>query len=370
MTMKHEKEILPVSLTRKFDYDVKLLYKYHNPSKQLNDLAKEKEAQLGINLDTDLDDVRGMIITFCEFIKAPIKDKGEITHLSEIEELVIFDYPELSEEEKLKLTTLFCIIYSYCRNEYGMYFIRNSPLFSESGQSDKSEEEKLKEFHKSLYTFLKLKDKDVHDYDTQHLNEAYDCLNSIYNIMLIQDIDYKDVEVKIKTKHLPKENSQVLIKSTPLIKGMIEQHLNNLFNIVRSNHNGYIDSHYYCERDINNLDIEVIKNHLDNLRNLKEIRHGQTSRRVEFKNFLVTIIHKYITDEELTLGGRSHSESDYNYKIIAYDFMSRLCLIDSDLLLSHKDIRERTKYIDWLRTKTKNIVETTTLLSQRGMKYK
>ncbi|MGJ1410427.1 hypothetical protein ACR78Z_12185 [Sphingobacterium thalpophilum] len=360
--MKHEKEILPVSLTRKFDYNVKLLYKYHNLSKQLNDLAKEKEAQLGINVTTDSDEVRGMIITFCEFIKAPIKNEGEITHLSEVDELVIFDYPELSDDEKLKLTTLFCIIYSYCRNEYGMYFIRNSPLFSESGQSDKSDEEKLKEFHKLLYNFLKLKDKDVHDYDTKHLNEAYECLNSLYNSMLIYRSDYKSIEIKIKTKQLPKENNQVTIKSPLLTKSIIEQYLNNLINIAGLNHTGYINAIYYNGRDIENLDIDVIKNEMDNLKNLKEIRHGQTSRRVEFKSFLVKIIHKYLKDEGLTLGGKLHSEYDYNYKMIAYDFMSRFCLIDSELLLSHKNVHERTKYIDWLRTKTNNSFDPTTIV--------
>lgn len=354
MTMKQEKEILPVSLTRKFDYSVKLLYKYHNLSKELNDLAKDKEAQLGINLDADLDDVRGMIITFCEFIKAPIKNKGVITHLSEIEELIIFDYPKLSDDEKLKLTTLFCIIYSYCRNEYGMYFIRNSPFFSESGQSDKSDEEKLKEFHKSLYNFLKLKDKDVHDYDTKHLNEAYECLNSIYNTMLIQRAGYKDVEIKIKTKRLPKENNQLLIKSTPLIKSMIEQHLNNLLNIAGLNYTGYIDTIYYNGRGIENLDINVVKNDLDNLRILKEIRRGQKSRRGEFKSLLIKMIRRYIKEEALTIGGKILSDYEYYYKIIAYDFMSRFCLIDSDLLLSHKDIHERAKYIDGLQSKSKD----------------
>lgn len=316
----------PKQATETIQYDKEILFKYHKLSAEcLNpEIAEDEQTRLRLEQLQKESPISEIQFSYILYVNESTPNNR----------LIIYEYPSLSDEEDIKLCSLLYIMKQYLHNEYELFFIRKNNPYN-----------------------LNLSDKEVNDTNDIDIKEAHSLLEKLINLLEIQKNqtektkitfnvnEKKDIGNNTKKDYIRKD-LQVEITAPNIVRSLVEKVIVEIIEHLRLTKNLYINNLFFKTCDINNITdkYEYLKSEFDNLDKLTNYKGKQHSKKAQFKGYLSKLIHHYVQEESLTIGGKHLSSRMIS--LLTYDLLSKFGLISTTLINTHSDSNKRMRYID------------------------
>jgi len=255
------------------------------------------------------------------------------------EEILIFDIKVFDKTEKVKLNTLFYMVYLYRTIDFRNRIARHErELTFGNGITDleNSYIENANKIQEDLIKLLEMK------------NESHDNLRVSFNVYDIKDSDSPSKANKLN------DNKKVEFKSDIYAKWLVESSIKPILSILSYPSNNYIDSFFYfCQVDTT-ITVEKIKNELSKIPSVHKVRKkgNEISNLNNYLCLLTGIIQNFISKEKLKINKRLLPTQKYQlfacHLLVVFGFLPNNKLTDSFISPADNTIDEK-KVIDYIR---------------------
>lgn len=306
-----EKTIQVKQASYEINYYQNLVWKYHRLSYELSgsDLLSKSNTFNGKR------ELKTFEMTSNFYFEADEKDDNPIL-------LDILKDCEFNGEQQLLYDTLLYIITKFVENEYRMFFIKEEDDFDKS-------------------------DAEAHRQNLSMVIFAYDNLKELRNLLIMRESDLSRVSIVFDLRNdgnKKQKDYQVEIAEKADKKDFINRQIKNVMDIIHYFGNGYLPSYKFGGIAIEDLTSTFVSEIFEPVRLLMEQKGKESSARRTFKGLVVKVVQDYIHNENFQY--KEFKMDERNQKLIAYDILVKVGLIEIELIKKHRDREARIKYIE------------------------
>lgn len=311
---KTEQEYIVLKGTTNTEYDHELLCKYHILTEQL-------EKHLISPSHPYFNELKELNFANTRIRKAEY-NFFSFQHCISQQLLEVVDFTRFDPKGLRFYNTLRQIIKKFTEHEYSMFFIR-------------------------VDDYLNTSDAEANKQNLASAGFAYDNLKELRNLLLMREAGLDNVGIVLDLRNnegKKQKDYQVVIDLNGIKLKIINNQIKEVMSIVHYFGNEYLPSYRFAGIKDEDLTSSFVSEIYEPVRKYIESEGKKSSAKRIFKGLVVKVVQDFVKNEGMHFKDGEIDEREQ--RLIAYDLLMKVGLIDIQLINSHKNRDSRIKYME------------------------